>query len=64
MPAEIVARLDAATRDALADAAFRARVTADGTTIIGLGAAAFRDFLPRDLERGREVVRISGARVE
>jgi tripartite-type tricarboxylate transporter receptor subunit TctC len=64
IPAEIVARLDAAVRDALADPAFRARVTADGTTLIGLGAADFRAFLPRDLERGREVVRISGARVE
>ncbi len=64
MPAAIVARLEAATRDALADPAFRARVTADGTTVIGLGAAEFRAFLPRDLERGREVVRISGARVE
>jgi tripartite-type tricarboxylate transporter receptor subunit TctC len=64
LPEPIVARLDAAAREALADPAFRARVTADGTTIIGLDAAAFRDFLPRDLERGREMVRISGARIE
>ncbi len=64
LPEEIVARLDAATRDALADPAFRARVTADGTTIIGQGAADFRAFLARDLERGRETVRISGARIE
>ncbi|PWS38057.1 hypothetical protein DFH01_01760 [Falsiroseomonas bella] len=64
LPPEIVARLDAAAQAALADAAFRQRVTADGTTIIGLNAAQFRDFLPGDLERGREVVRISGARIE
>lgn len=60
----IVDRLDAAARDALADPAFRARVTADGTSIIGLGPQAFREFVRADAERGREMVRISGARVE
>jgi tripartite-type tricarboxylate transporter receptor subunit TctC len=64
LPPGIVARLDAAAQAALADPAFRQRVTADGTTIIGLDAARFRDFLPGDMERGREVVRISGARIE
>ena len=64
LPPGIVARLDAAAQQALADPAFRARVTADGTTIMGLGPDAFRAFLPADLERGREVVRISGARIE
>ncbi|MGG5809953.1 Bug family tripartite tricarboxylate transporter substrate binding protein [Falsiroseomonas sp. CW058] len=64
LPPAVVERVDGAVRDALADPAFRARVTADGTSIIGLGPAAFRDFLAADLERGREVVRISGARIE
>jgi len=64
LPEPIIARVDHAVRDALADAAFRNRVTADGTTIIGMDAAAFRAFLVQDLERGREMVRISGARVE
>ncbi len=64
LPAPIVARLNQAVQDALADPAFRARVTADGTSIIGLGPDAFRDFLSTDLDRGREVVRISGARIE
>lgn len=64
MPAAIVERIDGAAQEALKDPGFRTRVTADGTTIIGLGPAAFRDFLPGDLNRGREVVRISGARVE
>lgn len=64
LPEPVVARVDGAMRDALADAAFRTRVTADGTTVLGLGAAAFRAFLVQDLDRGREVVRISGARVE
>ena len=64
LPPAIVARVDQAAQQALADPAFQARVTADGTSIIGLGPEAFRDFLRTDLERGREVVRISGARVE
>jgi tripartite-type tricarboxylate transporter receptor subunit TctC len=64
LPERIVERLNAAAQTALADPAFRQRVTADGTTIIGQGPAAFRDFLPPDLERGRQVVRISGARIE
>ncbi len=64
MPPAIVAQLDAAAQSALADPGFRTRVTIDGTAIIGLGPAAFRAFLPGDMERGREVVRISGARLE
>jgi tripartite-type tricarboxylate transporter receptor subunit TctC len=64
LPDAIVQRLNAAAQAALADAAFRQRVTADGTTIIGLGPEQFRDFLPGDLERGRDVVRVSGARIE
>jgi tripartite-type tricarboxylate transporter receptor subunit TctC len=64
LPASIVGRVNQAAQEALADPAFRTRVTADGTTIIGLGPDAFRDFLITDLDRGREVVRISGARIE
>ena len=64
LPEPVIARVDGAVRDALADPAFRNRVTADGTTIIGMDATGFRSFLVQDLERGREMVRISGARVE
>ena len=64
LPEPIIARVDGAVRDALADPAFRNRVTADGTTIIGMDATGFRSFLVQDVERGREMVRISGARVE
>ena len=64
MPAAVVERVNAAAMEALGDPGFRARVTADGTTIIGRGPAEFREFLRADAERGREVVRISGARVE
>lgn len=64
LPASVVSRVNQAAQDALADPAFRTRVSADGTTIIGLGPDAFRNFLITDLDRGREVVRISGARIE
>ena len=64
LPATVVERVNAAAMEALTDPGFRSRVTADGTTIIGRGPAEFRDFLRVDAERGREVVRISGARVE
>jgi len=64
LPEPIIERVDGAVRDALADPAFRNRVTADGTTIIGMDATGFRSFLVQDVERGREMVRISGARVE
>jgi tripartite-type tricarboxylate transporter receptor subunit TctC len=64
LPPAIVARVNQAAQEALADPAFRARVSADGTSLIGLGPEAFREYLRTDAERGREVVRISGARVE
>jgi tripartite-type tricarboxylate transporter receptor subunit TctC len=64
LSAFIVGRVNQAAQDALADPAFRTRVTADGTTVIGLGPDTFRDFLVTDVERGREVVRTSGARIE
>ncbi|WP_170985141.1 tripartite tricarboxylate transporter substrate binding protein [Roseomonas sp. AR75] len=64
LPDAIVQRLNAAAQAAIADPGFRQRVTADGTTIIGLGPQQFRDFLPGDLQRGRDIVRVSGARIE
>ncbi len=64
LPPAIVARVERAAMDTLADPAFRARVSADGTSLLGLGADAFRAFLPGDLVRGREMVRISGAKLE
>jgi tripartite-type tricarboxylate transporter receptor subunit TctC len=63
-PAEAVAKVDAATRAALADPAFRARTTADGTIAAGLDAAAFRDFLRAEDAKWREAVRLSGAQVD
>jgi tripartite-type tricarboxylate transporter receptor subunit TctC len=64
LPAPIVGRIEKAAMETLADPAFRARISADGTSLIGLGAADFRTFLANDMARGREMVRVSGARIE
>lgn len=64
VPEAVVARVDAAVRDALADEAFRARATADGSAALGIGPAAFGPFLRREAEVWGEAVRISGAKVD
>lgn len=64
LPAPILAKIEKAAMETLADPAFRARISADGTSLIGLGAADFRTFLANDMARGREMVRVSGARIE
>jgi len=63
-PEEVVAKVDAAVRAAMADAAWRARVTADGTIAVGMGAAQFRDYLRAEDAKWREAVRLSGAQVD
>jgi tripartite-type tricarboxylate transporter receptor subunit TctC len=64
VPAEIVRRVDAAVQEALADAAWRARVTADGSTAIGMGPDRFPAFLRSEGQLWGEAVRISGAQVD
>jgi tripartite-type tricarboxylate transporter receptor subunit TctC len=64
LPAPILGKIEKAAMETLADPAFRARISADGTSLIGLGAADFRTFLANDMARGREMVRVSGARIE
>jgi tripartite-type tricarboxylate transporter receptor subunit TctC len=63
-PPAIVARVDAAIQEALADAAWRARVTADGSTALGLGPDRFATFLREEAVKWGEAVRISGATVD
>jgi tripartite-type tricarboxylate transporter receptor subunit TctC len=63
-PAPVVAKVDAAIRAILADPAFVARVSADGTMVLGQDAAAFAAMLPGDAAAWAELVQISGARVE
>jgi tripartite-type tricarboxylate transporter receptor subunit TctC len=64
MPAQAVRRIDAAVREALADPAFRARLTADGSIAVGMEAARFARFLAVDYARWGEAVRLSGAQVD
>lgn len=63
-PAPVVAKVDEAIRAVLADPAFVARVTSDGTMVLGEDAAAFAAMLPGDAAAWAELVRISGAKVE
>jgi tripartite-type tricarboxylate transporter receptor subunit TctC len=64
MPQDAVARIDAAVQAALADPAFRARTTADGSIAVGMGPAQFATFLRSEAEKWGEAVRISGAKVD
>jgi tripartite-type tricarboxylate transporter receptor subunit TctC len=64
MPQEAVVRVNAAIQAALADPAFRARTTADGTIAVGMGPEQFATFLRSEAEKWGEAVRISGAKVD
>jgi tripartite-type tricarboxylate transporter receptor subunit TctC len=64
MPADYVARVDAAIQAALADPAFRARTTADGSIAVAMGPAAFVEFLRGEQAKWTEAVRVSGAKVD
>jgi len=61
---EVIQRVDVAMRDALADPAFRARSTADGSTAVGMGPEPFAAFLRAEQVKWAEAVRISGAQVD
>ncbi len=63
-PPEIIRRIDAAAQEALADPAFRARATADGSIAVGMGPDAFAAFLRAEATKWGEAVRLSGARID
>jgi tripartite-type tricarboxylate transporter receptor subunit TctC len=63
-PPAIIARVDEATRAALAEPEFARRMSADGTVIVGMPAAEFGPYLVAEQAKWAEAVRISGARVE
>lgn len=63
-PADAIARVDAAIQQALADPAFRARTTADGSIAVGMGPDRFATFLRAEAVKWGEAVRISGAKVD
>lgn len=64
IPAEAARRLDQEVRKLLADAAFRDKVQADGTEIVGIGLDEFPAYLQRDLQKWKQAVELSGARVD
>jgi tripartite-type tricarboxylate transporter receptor subunit TctC len=63
-PPEVIRRVDAVVQEALADPAFRARTTADGSIAMGIGPVPFAAFLRTETEKWTEAVRISGAQVD
>lgn len=63
-PAEMARRIDQEIQKALADPAFREKVQADGTEIVGLGQAGFPDYLRQDLQKWKRAVELSGAKVD
>lgn len=63
-PAAVIQRVDAAIQAALADPAFRARTTADGSAVVGHGPERFASFLREEWNGWGEAVRISGATVD
>jgi tripartite-type tricarboxylate transporter receptor subunit TctC len=63
-PAEVAGRIDAEIQKALADPAFRQKVQADGTEIVGLGHKEFPAYLRQDLQKWKRAVELSGAKVD
>jgi tripartite-type tricarboxylate transporter receptor subunit TctC len=61
---EVIRRVDGAIQQALADPAFRARTTADGSAAVGMGPEPFAAFLRSEAAKWGEAVRISGAKVD
>lgn len=63
-PVAAITRVEAAVQEALADPAFRARATADGSAAVGLGPERFASFLREEAVKWGDAVRISGATVD
>ena len=63
-PADAAARIDTEIQKALADPAFRQKVTSDGTEIVGIGHKEFPAYLRQDLQKWKRAVELSGAKVD
>jgi tripartite-type tricarboxylate transporter receptor subunit TctC len=61
VPQAIVARLEAAAKEAMADPAVQERITGAGSIPRALGRAHFANFIAEETERMRVVVKASGA---
>jgi tripartite-type tricarboxylate transporter receptor subunit TctC len=64
MAPDAVARLDAALAEAMASESVAPRLPGLGLEPMGLGPAAFRDFLAAETARWREVVQVAGIKPE
>ena len=63
-PAPVIAKLEAAVREACADAAVKAKLREIGSEIVGSTAAEFQNFIRAEDAKWSEVVRVSGARLD
>ena len=63
-PQDAIQRIDAETRKALQETAFRDKVQADGSEVVNLGYAEFAAFMKSDFAKSKRVVELSGARVD
>ena len=63
-PPDVAVRIDAEIQKALADPAFRQKVQADGTEVVGLGHKEFPAYLRQDLQKWKRAVELSGAKVD
>jgi tripartite-type tricarboxylate transporter receptor subunit TctC len=64
LPEPVVSRLQAAAETALANPALHERLTQQGVAVEVGTAAQLRDFLPGEIAKWGEAVRLSGARAE
>jgi tripartite-type tricarboxylate transporter receptor subunit TctC len=64
LPGDVTRRLDQELRRILADTAFRDKVQADGTEVVGLGHEEFATYLRQDLQKWKRAVELSGAKVD
>ena len=64
VPLDLVRSIDMEIQKALSDQAFRDRIVADGTEIVGIGHQEFPARLRSDLQKFKKVVELSGAKVD
>jgi tripartite-type tricarboxylate transporter receptor subunit TctC len=64
LPADVVRRLDLEVPRLLADPGFRAAMQARGTDVIGSPSEPFTAWFRKDLQRWKQAVEASGARVD
>ena len=64
LPPEVVQRIDQVLPALLTEPAFKASMQARGTDVIGASSQKFTTYFQKDLERWKQAVQASGARVD